>query len=173
MVFFLTLETTAWLFNLVFNIAFFPEQCYFLCIWVAVLYSRVIMVAIANTFPNIARLPYCLNIPSNSFQLKLVRQGLTRKMDSNLSVLQWAMLLVLCLCLQHLKIRQYHSLTLLFSLFYSTFTLAFEVLTILILKYNMMKQATHQHIRSGFHELTLISKNGQAPLPCSMERNLP
>ena len=34
MVFILTLETTASLFNLVFNIAFFPEQCYFLCIWV-------------------------------------------------------------------------------------------------------------------------------------------
>ena len=71
----------------------------------AALYSRVIMVAIANTFPNIARLPYCLNIPSHSFQLKLVRQGLTRKMDSNLSVFQWALLLVLCLCLKHLKIK--------------------------------------------------------------------
>ena len=63
------------------------------------------MVAIANTFPNIARLPYCLNIPSHSFQLKLVRQGLTRKMDSNLSVFQWALLLVLSLCLKHLKIK--------------------------------------------------------------------
>ena len=34
MVYILTLETTAWFFNLVFNIAFFPEQSYFLCIWV-------------------------------------------------------------------------------------------------------------------------------------------
>ena len=72
----------------------------------AALYSRVIMVAIANAFPNIARLPYCLNIPSHSFQLKLVRQGLTRKMDSNLSVFQWALLLVLCSCLKHLKIEE-------------------------------------------------------------------
>ena len=63
------------------------------------------MVAIANTFPNIARLPYCLNIPSHSFQLKLVRQGFTRKRDSNLSVFQWTLLLVLCLCLKHLKIK--------------------------------------------------------------------
>ena len=29
MVFVLTLETIALLYNLVFNIAFFPEQCYF------------------------------------------------------------------------------------------------------------------------------------------------
>ena len=72
----------------------------------AALYSRVIMVAIANAFPNIARLPYCLNIPSHSFQLKLVRQGLTRKMDSNLSVFQWALLLVLCSCLKQLKIEE-------------------------------------------------------------------
>ena len=71
----------------------------------AALYSRVIMEATANTFPNIARLPYCLNIPSHSFQLKLVRQGFTRKRDSNWSVFQWTLLLVLCLCLKHLKIK--------------------------------------------------------------------
>ena len=71
----------------------------------AVLCSRVIMVAIANAFPNTARLPYCLNIPSHSFQLKLVRQGFTRKRDSNWSVFQWTLLLVLCLCLKHLKIK--------------------------------------------------------------------
>ena len=63
------------------------------------------MVAIANAFPNTARLPYCLNIPSHSFQLKLVRQGFTRKRDSNWSVFQWTLLLVLCLCLKHLKIK--------------------------------------------------------------------
>ena len=99
MVFILTLETTASLFNLVFSIAFFPEQCYFCASGCTVLYSRVIIEAIANALPNIARLPYCLNIPSHSFQLKLVRQVLTRKIDSNLSVFQWALLLVLCLCL--------------------------------------------------------------------------
>ena len=104
MVFILTLETIAWLFNLVFNIPFFPEQCYFLCIWQHCFIQSCNNVA--NAFSNIARLPYCLKIPSHSFQLKLVRQGLTRKMDSNLSVFQWALLLVLCLCLQHLKIKE-------------------------------------------------------------------
>ena len=54
-----------------------------------------------------------------------------RQIDSNLCVLQWALLLVLCLCLQHLKIRQCR-LTFLSSFFYSTFTLVFGMLTILI-----------------------------------------
>ena len=45
MVFFLILETTALLDNLVFNISFFPEQF------------------------NVDRLPYCLYIPLNSFQI--------------------------------------------------------------------------------------------------------
>ena len=104
MVFILTLETIAWLFNLVFNIPFFPEQCYFLCIWQHCFIQSCNNVA--NAFSNIARLPYCLTIPSHSFQLKLVRQGLARKMDSTLSVFQWALLLVLCMCLQHLKIKE-------------------------------------------------------------------
>ena len=99
MVFILTLETIALLFNFLFNIAFFLSSAIFCASGCAVLYSHVIMVAMANTFPNIARLAYCLNIPSHSFQLKLVRRGLTRKMESNLSVFQWALLLVLCLCL--------------------------------------------------------------------------
>ena len=66
-------------------------------------------------FPTIARMPYCLYIPSNSFQIEIkmekcygVRQELNRQIDSNLCVLQWALLLVLCLCLQHLRIRQCH-----------------------------------------------------------------
>ena len=54
-----------------------------------------------------------------------------RQIDSNLCVLQWALLLVLCLCLQHLKIRPCH-LTFLSSFFYSAFTLVFGMLTILI-----------------------------------------
>ena len=45
MVFVLILETTALLDNLVFNISFFPEQF------------------------NVDRLPYCLYIPLNSFQI--------------------------------------------------------------------------------------------------------
>ena len=89
-------------------------------------------------FPTIARMPYCLYIPSNSFQIEIkmekcygVRQALNRKILSNLCVLQWALLLVLCLCLQHLKIRQC-PLTFLSSFCYSTFTLVFGMLTILI-----------------------------------------
>ena len=89
-------------------------------------------------FPTIARMPYCLYIPSNSFQIEIkmekcygVRQELKRQIDSNLCVLQWALLLVLCLCLQHLRIRQCH-LTFLSSFFYSTFTLVSGMLTILI-----------------------------------------
>ena len=43
---------------------------------------------------------------------------------------------------------------------------------ILILKYNIMGHAPHYHIKSRLRVLTLISKNGQAQLPCSLERNL-
>ena len=45
-------------------------------------------------------MPYCLYIPSNSFQIEIkmekgygVRQELNRQIDSNLCVLQWALLL--------------------------------------------------------------------------------
>ena len=43
---------------------------------------------------------------------------------------------------------------------------------ILILKYNIMGHAPHYHIRSRLRVLTLMSKNSQAQLPCSLERNL-
>ena len=84
MAFIVIFVTTVLLYDLVFNTTcFFPEQCYFLVHLVAsVLYSHVIMAAIARAFPNIARLPYCLYIPSNSFQIEIkmenwsgVRQG--------------------------------------------------------------------------------------------------
>ena len=120
---------------------------------ISVLYSHVIMAAIAKAFPNIARLPYCLYIPSNSFQIEIkmekcygVRQELKRQIDSNLCVLQWALLLVLCLCLQHLKIRQCH-LTFLSRFFYSTFTLVFGMLTILIfMKWEKMYNSCSKRI---------------------------
>ena len=114
MAFIVILVTTVLFYDLVSHTTFFfPEQCYFLVHLVAsVLYSHVIMAAFAKAFPNIARMPYCLYIPSNSFQIEIkmekcygVRQALNRKILSNLCVLQWALLLVLCLCLQHLKIR--------------------------------------------------------------------
>ena len=68
-------------------------------------------------FPAIARMPYCLYIPSISFQIEIkmekcygVRQELNRQIDSNLCVLQWALLLVLCSCLQHLKMSSNFSI---------------------------------------------------------------
>ena len=69
-------------------------------------------------------MPYCLYIPSISFQIEIkmekcygVRQELNRQIDSNLCVLQWALLLVLCLCLQHLKMSSNFSIQfLLFNL---------------------------------------------------------
>ena len=75
-------------------------------------------------FPTIARMPYCLYIPSISFQIEIkmekcygVRQELNRQIDSNLCVLQWALLLVFCLCLQHLKMSSRFSIQfLLFNL---------------------------------------------------------
>ena len=71
--FIVILVTTILLYDLVFHTTgFFPEQWYFLVHLVAsVLYSHVIMAAIAKAFPNIARLPYCLYIPSISFQIEI------------------------------------------------------------------------------------------------------
>ena len=166
-VFIVILVTTVLLYDLVFyTTCFFPEQCYFLVHLVApVLYSHVIMVAIAKAFPNIARLPYCLYIPSNSFQIEIkmekcyrVRQELNRQIDSNLCVPQWALLLVLCLCLQHLKIRQCH-LTFLSSFFYSTFTSVFGMLTILIfMKWEKIYNTCSKKIVKYNHTLKYLLK---------------
>ena len=54
------------------------------------------------------------------------------KIDSNLGVLQWAMLLLLCLCLQQFKTRHFH-LILLSNLLYSTLTLVCVVVTVIVL----------------------------------------
>ena len=71
MAFILTLEKTALLYNLVFNITFFAKKCYFFVHLGALFHTgHVIMIAIANTFPN-QRMPYCLYIPSNSFQIEI------------------------------------------------------------------------------------------------------
>ena len=70
MAFIVILVTTVLLYDLVSHTTFFfPEQCYFLV--ASVLYSHVIMAAFAKAFPNIARIPYCLYIPSNSFQIEI------------------------------------------------------------------------------------------------------
>ena len=54
------------------------------------------------------------------------------QIDANLGVLQWALLLMLCLCLQQFKTRQFHH-TLLSNLFYSTITIVCALLTIIVL----------------------------------------
>ena len=131
MVLFVLLVTTILLYDLVFNIScFFPEKCFFFLHLVAsVLYSHVIMASISEAFPNFARLPYRLYIPSSFCQTPIkkwhangVGQVFVTKIDSNLGVLQWAMLLLLCLCLQQFKTRHFH-LILLSNLLYSTLTL--------------------------------------------------
>ena len=70
MVLFVLLVTTILLYDLVFNISyFFPEKCFFFLHLVAsVLYSHVIMASISEAFPNFARLPYRLYIPSSFCQ---------------------------------------------------------------------------------------------------------
>ena len=77
-----------------------------------------------------------------------VRQELNRQIDSNLCVLQWAQLLVLCLCLQHLKMS---------SFFYSTFTLIFGMLTILIfIKWEKMYNTCSKKIVKYSHTLNSL-----------------
>ena len=140
MVLFVLLVTTIFLYDLVFNISyFFPEKCFFFLHLVAsVLYSHVIMASISEAFPNFARLPYRLYIPSSFCQTPIkkwhangVGQVFVTKIDSNLGVLQWAMLL-LCLCLQQFKTRHFH-LILLSNLLYSTLTLVCVVVTVIVL----------------------------------------
>ena len=140
MVFIVILEITVLLYDLVFHTTcFFPEQCYPVCmvhLVASVLYSHVIMAAFAKAFSNYCNDALLSLYPIKLFEIKMdkcygVRQELNRQIDSNLCVLQWALLLVLCLCLQHLKIRPCH-LTFLSSFFYSAFTLVFGMLTILI-----------------------------------------
>ena len=141
MVLFVLLVTTIFLYDLVFNISyFFPEKCFFFLHLVAsVLYSHVIMASISEAFPNFARLPYRLYIPSSFCQTPIkkwhangVGQVFVTKIDSNLGVLQWAMLLLLCLCLQQFKTRHFH-LILLSNLLYSTLTLVCVVVTVIVL----------------------------------------
>ena len=141
MVLFVLLVTTIFLYDLVFNISyFFPEKCFFFLHLVAsVLYSHVTMASISEAFPNFTRLPYRLYIPSSFCQTPVTKwhangvgQVFVTKIDSNLGVLQWAMLLLLCLCLQQFKTRHFH-LILLSNLLYSTLTLVCVVVTVIVL----------------------------------------
>ena len=117
MVLFVLLVTTILLYDLVFNIScFFPEKfSFFLHLVASVLYSHVIMASISEAFPKFARLPYRLYIPSSFCQTPVTKwhangvgQVFVTKIDSNLGVLQWAMLLLLCLCLQQFRTRHFH-----------------------------------------------------------------
>ena len=159
MVLFVLLVTTILLYDLVFNIScFFPEKCFFfLHLLASVLYSHVIMASISEAFPNFARLPYRLYIPSSFCQTPIkkwhangVGQVFVTKIDSNLGVLQWAMLLLLCLCLQQFKTRHFH-LILLSNLLYSTLTLVCVVVTVIVLmNWKVICNTCSRHIAKYF-----------------------
>ena len=105
----------------------------------SVLYSHIIMDYISEALQKFARLPYRLYIPSSfcqipirKWQAKGVGHVFVTKLCSNLGVLQWAMLLLLCSCLQQFKTRLFH-LILLSNLLYSTSTLVCVVVTVIVL----------------------------------------
>ena len=110
MVLLFVVVTAILLYDLVFNFTcFFPEQCHFIVHLVAsFLYTQVVMAAISSAFPNIARLPNSLYFPSSSCQIVINKchtsglgQLIIKHIDSNLGVVQWVLLLLLCLCLRH------------------------------------------------------------------------
>ena len=142
MVLFVLLVTTILLYDLAFNIScFFSEKCFFF------LHRNCGICFIQSchngfyfrSITKLARLPYRLYIPSSFCQTPIkkwhangVGQVFVTKIDSNLGVLQWAMLLLLCLCLQQFKTRHFH-LILLSNLLYSTLTLVCVVVTVIVL----------------------------------------
>ena len=65
------IETTTLLHNLLFNITFSLSNAIYCASGGTVLYSHVIIVAVPNAFPNIAKLPSCLYMPSNVFQIEI------------------------------------------------------------------------------------------------------
>ena len=113
---------------------------FFLHLVASVLYSHVIMSSISEAFPNFPRLPYRLCIPSSFCQTAIkkwhvnrVGQVFVTKIDSNLGVLQWAMLLLLRLCFfQQFKTRHFH-LILLSNLLCLTLTLVCVIVTVIVL----------------------------------------
>ena len=142
MVLFVLLVTTILLYDLAFNIScFFPEKCFF---FLHLNCGICFIQSCHNGFyfrsiTKLARLPYRLYIPSSFCQTPIkkwhangVGQVFVTKIDSNLGVLQWAMLLLLCLCLQQFKTRHFH-LILLSNLLYSTLTLVCVVVTVIVL----------------------------------------
>ena len=87
MVLFVLLVRTILRYDLVFNIrCFFLEKCFFFLHLVAsVLYSHVIMSSISEAFPNFARLPYRLYIPS-SFSQTPIKNGMLMEWGKSLSL---------------------------------------------------------------------------------------
>ena len=142
MVLFVLLVTTILLYDLVFNISCFSLKNAFsfsILTVESVLYSHVIMASISEALQNFARLSYRLYIPSSFRQIPIkkwhakgVGQVFVTKLYSNLGVLQWAMLLLLCSCLQQFKTRLFH-LILLSNLLYSTSTLVCVVVPVIVL----------------------------------------
>ena len=73
-------------------------------------------------------------------------QVFIRQIDSNLGVLQWALLMLLCSCLQHFQTRQFHHISL-SNLFYSTMTFVCAVLRIIVLmNWEIMCKTCSKHI---------------------------
>ena len=131
------LVTKILLYDLVFNISVFSlKNAFSFCIvWHLLFYSHVIMASISEAFPNFARLTYKLYNPSSFCQTPIKKwhaNANVTKIDSNLGMLQWAMILFLCLCLQQFKTRHFH-LILLSNFFYSTSTLVCAVVTVIVL----------------------------------------
>ena len=93
-----TIETTTLLHNLLFNITFSLSNAIYCASGGTFRYSHVVIVAVPYAFPNIAKLPSCLYMSSNVFQIEIrtkqchargVRQGLSKKIiGSNRCVLQ-------------------------------------------------------------------------------------
>ena len=157
MVLLLVVLTAILLFDLVFNFTcFFPEQCHFIVHLVAsFLYNQVVMAAISAAFPNIARLPNSLYVPSSSCQIVIneshtsgLGQLIIKHIDSNLDVLQCVLLLLLCLCLQHFETRQFHH-TDQPNLFFSAFICICAALTVIVLINweNMCKTCSKQIVK--------------------------
>ena len=105
MVFTLTLETTPSLFNLVFNFAFFPQQCYFLCIWVRCSKQSCNNGSYCKHFSQHCKVALLPEYPITLFPTEISQTRVNLKNGFQFDVFQWALLLVLCLCLKHLKIK--------------------------------------------------------------------
>ena len=165
MVFTLTLETTPSLFNLVFNFAFFPQQCYFLCIWVRCSKQSCNNGSYCKHFSQHCKVALLPEYPITLFPTEISQTRVNQKNGFQFDVFQWALLLVLCLCLKHLKIKamsQSHS-PIQFVLF--TFHFDFWV------AYNPYPQVQYYGICASLAYKKRVTRT-HSQLPCLLEINL-